>query len=158
MLVFPKKSWISHVPNNRTSRCMGCRLHKIFVREGKIKLNWRNFFSINFFFPNLKLYRTAACNTVLLEEHIVPELVKKNLPFYKIRKFMSVFTRDSHRNLSVDSWFESTTSNHISSSYILLLPSPLLLDFASGLFPWIYRIAAQWWVFLPPSYKSRPRD
>ena len=40
--------------------------------------------------------------------------------------FVPVFTSESHRNLSINSRIESTTSNRIHSTYVFFVPSSVL--------------------------------
>ena len=111
---------ISRVPDNRTSESVSSRLHKIFMREGKIKLNSKKVSTINFSPLIHKLYWTAPCSTIILEKLTVIKLLKKILALYKILMFMFMFTRKIRLNLSIDSRIEPTTSNHIRATYFSL--------------------------------------
>jgi hypothetical protein len=63
------------------------------------------------------------------------QLVNKFPAFYRIRRFITVFTRTRHRSLSWARWSQPTSSNTISLRSILILSLHLPLGLPSGLFP-----------------------
>jgi hypothetical protein len=74
-------------------------------------------------------------STLILENRIVSQLVKKFPTLYRNRRFITVFTKSRHWTLSLINRIRSTPSHRIYLRYILISSFHLYLLLPSGLFP-----------------------
>ena len=101
--------------------------------EQLIMKDWQNVF--NTIQPStcpssLLTHLLTSRSRVLFEK-----LVKKFSPFYRTRRFISVFTRACHLSLSWTTSIQYIPPSSISSRSILILSSHSRLDLPSGLLP-----------------------
>jgi len=71
---------------------------------------------------------------VLLDKLTVPHPIKKSPKCYGIWRFITVLTTAHHLSISCARWIQSTSSQHMSLKFILILFSRLWSGFPNGLF------------------------
>jgi hypothetical protein len=73
------------------------------------------------------------------EKITVDHLIQKFALFYRTRRYITVFTRTRHWNLSWARWIQSTHSHPMSLRSIIILLSHLRLGLPGGLCPQIFQ-------------------